>query len=128
MGEPLGLISGDDPRFRKFLSGHQAELPRGAEGDAAGTGGDTGANIRPPDRPFTGFERERDTYQKVKPVLLAQAAGQFIAVVGDDYAGPVDTFDEAARAGYARFGIGPLYIKQILAEEPTVDVSRDIGS
>src|SRR4051812_19125144 len=115
MGGPLGSISGDDPRARKDRPGSQAALSTGAANGAGGAENASGASTRSPARPFTGFERERETYKKLKPVLLGQATGQFVVVVGDDYAGPVDTFDDAERMGYARFGIGPLYIKQVLA-------------
>jgi hypothetical protein len=29
--------------------------------------------------------------------------------------------------GYERFGLGPLYIKQVLAEEPVAEVTRFIA-
>jgi len=71
-----------------------------------------------PLRPFRGFDRERATYERLKPDLLAQAEGKFVAIVGDELVGPLETDQEVERAGYARFGPGPLYIKQILAEAP----------
>jgi hypothetical protein len=47
-------------------------------------------------------------------------------IVGDEVEGPVETFREALRAGYRRFGLGPLFVKQILTVEPVVEVTRDI--
>jgi len=72
-----------------------------------------------PRRPFKGFDMERATYERLKPDLLARAAGKFVAIVGDELVGPMETDQEVERAGYARFGPGPLYIKQVLAEGPT---------
>ena len=69
--------------------------------------------------PFTGFDDERSTYERHKPELIARAEGKFVAIVGDDVVGPHETAQEAERAGYARFGPGPLYIKQLLREGPT---------
>jgi hypothetical protein len=43
-------------------------------------------------------------------------------IVGDEVEGPVETFREALRVGYRRFGLGPLCVKQILAVEPIVEV------
>jgi hypothetical protein len=47
--------------------------------------------------------------------------------MGDDFEGPLPTFGDAERAGYWRFGLGPLSIKQILPAEPMLEVSRDIA-
>ena len=69
-------------------------------------------------RPFVGFDREQATYERLKPALLEAAEGRWVVIVGDEIVGPVDDIDEAIRAGYKRFGLGPLYIKQVLAHEP----------
>jgi hypothetical protein len=77
-----------------------------------------------PRRPFTGFDIERATYAGLKPELLAQAEGKYVAIVGDAVVGPLDSHQEAEHAGYATFGLGPLYIQQILAVEPVAEVTR----
>jgi hypothetical protein len=79
-----------------------------------------------PRRFFAGFDRERATYEQLKPELLAQAEGKFVVIVGDEVVGPLETDEDAERAGYARFGLGPLYIRQILAEEPVTLITRDV--
>ena len=35
-----------------------------------------------------------------------------------------DSRPEEEGAGYARFGLGPLFIKRVLAEEPVIEVTR----
>ena len=121
MSDPLGLIHGDDPVFRRLLgNGNASSGPPTRESGKLG--------IIPTTRPFKGFEAERATYAHLKPILLAQAAGQFVAVVGDDYAGPAETFDDAERLGYIQFGVGPLYIKQVLADDLVVKISRTIDT
>ncbi len=77
-------------------------------------------------RPFLGFDVEVETYERLKPELLSRFEGKFVVIVGDEVEEPVDTFSEALRAGYRRFGLGPLYVKQIVATEPVVEVTRDI--
>ena len=77
-------------------------------------------------RPFTGFDLEVATYTRLKPDLLSRSPGKFVVIVGDEVEGPVETFREALRIGYRRFGLGPLYVKQILAVEPIVEVTRDV--
>jgi hypothetical protein len=110
MSESSGLIDSNDPK------------PRGAVEGAGGAGSGPAVAARS----FLGFDRERSTYLRLKPELLKRAPGQFVVIVGDDFEGPVPTFDDAERAGYRRFGFGPLYIKQVLAEGPVLEVSRDI--
>lgn len=77
-------------------------------------------------RPYTGFDLEVATYTRLKPELLSRFPGKFIVIVGDEVEGPFETFREALRVGYRRFGLGPLYVKQILAVEPIVEVTRDV--
>jgi hypothetical protein len=71
-----------------------------------------------PRRPFTGYDRERSAYERLKHELLVTAEGKFVVFVGDQMLGPFATEDEAERSGYAAFGLGPLYIKRVSAEEP----------
>ncbi len=118
MGEPPGLIDANGPK--------SLNLPNRTAGSPGGA--NEGAGVGTAARPFTDFDRERSTYVRLKPDLLARARGQFVVIVGDDFEGPVATFTDAERAGYRRFGFGPLYIKQVLTEEPVQEVSRDIHS
>jgi hypothetical protein len=75
-------------------------------------------------RIFAGFERERATYNRLRSELLVGGEGKFVVIVGDDILGPMGTHEEAERAGYKRFGLGPLYVRQILAKEPVIEVTR----
>jgi len=77
----------------------------------------TPAETPPGQRPFVGFERERGAYARLKPELLARAAGRYVVLVGEEIEGPVDTFEDALRAGWRRFGLGPLYVQQVLADD-----------
>ena len=79
-----------------------------------------------PRRPFTGYDRERSTYEHYREELLRRCEGKFVVIVGDEIEGPVENLGEALRAGFRRFGLGPLYVKQILEKEPVVEVSRGI--
>jgi hypothetical protein len=77
-------------------------------------------------RPYLGFDRERATWGQLKADLLKTAKGKFVVIVGEEWEGPLETDEDAERAGYARFGLGPLYIKQVLAEEPVAMVTRGV--
>lgn len=77
-------------------------------------------------RPFHGHDREQAAYARLKPDLLTRAEGQYVVLVGDDVEGPVETFGDALRAGYDRFGLGPLFVKQVQAVDPVAETSRDL--
>jgi hypothetical protein len=77
-------------------------------------------------RPYLGFDREGATWERLKPELLRTAEGKFVVIVGDEVFGPLETDEDAERAGYARFGLGPLYIRQVLADEPVATVTRGV--
>lgn len=81
----------------------------------------------PDRRPFVGFDREKATYERLRPEWLAHGPGRFVVIVGDQVEGPVETFREALRVGYRRFGLGPLFVRQVLAAEPVAEVTRDIA-
>ena len=76
--------------------------------------------------PSSGSIASAAIYERHKPELLKMAEGKFVVIVGDELVGPLETDEEAERAGYARFGLGPLYIKQVLAEEPPALITRDV--
>lgn len=83
------------------------------------------AEAPPGQRPFVGFERERAAYARLEPALLARAAGQYVVLVGEEIEGPVDSFEDALRAGWRRFGLGPLYVQQVLAVGPVPAAAGD---
>ncbi len=74
-----------------------------------------------PARPDLGYDQEQAVYERKKPELLGVAEGRFVAFVGDEMVGPLDTFREAYLAARRAFGPGPLYVKQVLAEEPVFE-------
>jgi hypothetical protein len=93
---------------------------RKAQRESRRTADDIGPTepVRREPRPFTDFDREIATYERIKPAMLERAEGKWITIVGEEVIGPFDDMEEAVRAGYRRFGLGPLYVKQVLAQEP----------
>lgn len=83
------------------------------------------AETPPGQRPFVGYDRERSAYAQLENELLSRAEGKYVIFVGQDMEGPVDTFDEALRAGWRRFGLGPLYVKQVRTEDPDTESFGD---
>jgi hypothetical protein len=62
-------------------------------------------------RQFIGFDVEVATYARLKHELISRSPGKFVVIVGNEVEGPVDTFREALRSGYRRFGLGPLFVR-----------------
>jgi hypothetical protein len=77
--------------------------------------------LPPTPRPHAGYDAERAAYARLKSGLLETAPGRFVVLVGDEMVGPCADFRAAYIAGRRRFGPGPLYIKQVLAEEPAFE-------
>ena len=59
------------------------------------------ADQRPP---FAGFDRECETYARLKADLMGRAEGLYVVIQGEDVEGPVETYGDALRAGYRRLG------------------------
>jgi hypothetical protein len=95
-----------------------------AQGGAMPSQTSTPARTR---RPFAGYDRERAAYDGMKADLLSRAEGKYVVLVGDEMIGPFDRHEDAERAGFARFGLSPLFIKQVLAGEPVIEVTRFVA-
>jgi hypothetical protein len=81
----------------------------------------------PGERPFLGYDRERAAYARLKPELLRRALGKYVVLVGDDLEGPVDTYEAALQAGWHRFGLGPLYVKQVREEDQATETAGELS-
>lgn len=64
---------------------------------------------------------ELGTFDRLRPYLLATAAGQYVLIHGDESAGTYPTDMAAVEAGYARFGHVPFLVKQILPVDPPAE-------
>ena len=78
---------------------------------------------RPAPRPrsFT-LRQEQAVFDAKLSAWLADHEGKHVLIKGKTVDGFYDSRDEALTAGYARFGIGPLLVKQILAVEPIYNI------
>ena len=72
------------------------------------------------------LEREIKTYEEKKAELLANSAGKYVVIHGDQVAGVWDTQDDALRAGYERFKLEPFLVKEITEVERVHYFTRDI--
>jgi len=64
------------------------------------------------------LHREQAVYEANLSRWLPEHEGEYVLIKGDTIDGFYESRDEALTAGYSRFGIGPLFVKQVLTSEP----------
>lgn len=70
------------------------------------------------------LEKELKAYQKALPELTADE-GKFVVIKDDEVAGVFDTYEDALKVGYSKFGLDPFLVKQISQGERILSFSRD---
>lgn len=68
------------------------------------------------------LRREQAVYEAHLPAWLRDHDAEHVLIKGDDIVGFFPTRDEALAAGYARFGVVPLFVKQVAASEPVYHI------
>ena len=63
------------------------------------------------------LEKELDTYEKNKEILIGSSEGKFALIRGDKVVGVYDAKPDAINEGYRQFGNVPFLVKQILKVE-----------
>jgi len=119
VADPTGQGGGYKVVLRRPRPGRTARKPA-SNGPVTTTPPAT--EVNPGVRPFLGYDVERATYQRLKAGLLADYAGKHVVLVGNEIAGPFDTFGAAVDAGYDRFGAGAVYVRQVLAVDPVIEI------
>lgn len=71
------------------------------------------------------LEKEQQTYDRELPRLLA-SSGKFVLIHEDVVAGTYDTYLDALKIGYDKYGLVPFMVKQISAVERPNQITRDI--
>ena len=59
------------------------------------------------------LNREQAVYEANLPRWVSNHEGKYVLIKGDEVVGFYGSRDEALAAGYIRFGIGPLFVKQV---------------
>lgn len=71
------------------------------------------------------LEREIKTYTNRLPELKAQE-GKFVLIAGEEIGGFFETYQDALKAGYEKYGLRPFLVKQISAIESLAYFTRDL--
>jgi hypothetical protein len=64
------------------------------------------------------LNREQAVYEADLPRWVQEHEGAHVLIKGDEVVGFYETRDEALATGYARFGVVPLFVKQVAPSEP----------
>ena len=70
------------------------------------------------------LKRELETFKNKLQELKAEHEGKFVLIRGDELVDVFSTYDDAIKAGYARFGLNPFLVKQVHALEQAQFISR----
>ena len=68
------------------------------------------------------LKREQAVYDANLSSWLLDHEGEYVLIKGKTVDGFYTSRDDALLAGYSRFGIGPLFVKQVLATEPVYNI------
>lgn len=74
----------------------------------------------------TSLNREQAVYEANLSRWLSDHEGEYVLIKGDQVHGFYESRDEALTAGYARFGIGPLFVKQVSPSEPVYHIPNAV--
>jgi hypothetical protein len=73
------------------------------------------------------LEKELGTYRRELEKLLAHE-GKFVLIHGDEIGGFWDTYEDALKDGYSRYGLEPFLVKQVEAVERVQFFTRDLSA
>lgn len=76
---------------------------------------------------MSALELELSTYAKHLPQLLPQE-GKYVLIHSSDIVGTFDSYGDAIKEGYEKFGLTPFLVKQISPAERVLYFTRDIDS
>ncbi|MBY4768799.1 hypothetical protein [Burkholderia ambifaria] len=69
------------------------------------------------------LEQELATYKRLLPELLNDE-GKFVLVKKNEVVEKFDSYEDALKIGYQRFGLEPFLVKQISRIEPVANFTR----
>jgi hypothetical protein len=72
------------------------------------------------------LNREQAVYESNLSRRLSDHEGEYVLIKDDQVGGFYESRDEALTAGYTRFGIGPLFLKQVSPSEPVHHIPNAI--
>src|SRR5438128_2656081 len=81
------------------------------------------AKLRPNQRlQAASLSREQAVYEANLLRWISDHEGKHVLIKGDVVVGFFESRDDALAAGYTRFGVGPLFVKQVSPSEPVYHI------
>jgi hypothetical protein len=74
----------------------------------------------------TSLNREQAVYDTGLTQWRPGQAGKHVLIKGDQVVGFFESRDDALADGYARFGVGPLFVKQVSHPEPVYHIPNAV--
>jgi hypothetical protein len=72
------------------------------------------------------LEKELATYEREKERLLCENEGRFVVIFDDKVEGVWDTYEDALKIAYSKFGLKPFLVKQIQGLDRIHYFTRDL--
>lgn len=73
------------------------------------------------------LERELAAFRTMLAALLPEHSGEWAVIRGDQLIGISEFYEDALKVGYDHSGLTGFLVKQILAVEPVLRFTRDLG-
>ncbi len=70
---------------------------------------------------------ELETYENHKDRLVSESQGKYVVIQGSDIAGVWDTYEDALKAAYGKFGLTPFLVKRVEGLDRIHYFTRDIA-
>jgi hypothetical protein len=74
---------------------------------------------------MSNLQVELSHYQKSRPTLMS-SAGKFVLIKGEEVVGVYDSYEDALKFGYEKFGLDPFLVKRIAPAEQVSFFTRDL--
>jgi hypothetical protein len=78
-----------------------------------------------PKEVIMALEKELATYRDKLPTLK-EHEGKFVLIHDEEIVDFFSTYEDAIKAGYQQFKLGPFLVKRVLTVEPVLFISRSI--
>jgi hypothetical protein len=72
------------------------------------------------------LDRESAVYDANFRDWLGEHEGEYVLIKGDEVVGFFEARDDAIRTGYERFGVVPIFVKEVTAVEPVYNIPNGL--
>ena len=70
------------------------------------------------------LQTEIDTFERLLPKLLVEHDGKFAVIKGEELIETFDSYEDALKCGYAKFGLETFFVKKIAPADQVAFFTR----